>query len=121
MIKKLLIIEDEAFIALSLQNELFNAGFTNCTIAANGEDAVKIADRINPDALIMDISLPGKINGIEAARIIRNKKNVPVIFITGQNDQTIIAQARKLNMSKVLDKPVKTCELLGCINSSLNH
>ena len=78
-----LIIEDEAMIAWMMESLLEEMGFTAISIAACGEDAVKMAERIRPELVISDINLgPGGIDGVEATtRIIRSAK-IPVVFIT---------------------------------------
>ena len=78
-----LIIEDEAMIAWMMESLLEEMGFTAISIAACGEDAVQMAERIHPELVISDINLgPGGIDGVEATiRIIRST-TTPVVFIT---------------------------------------
>ncbi|HNY12905.1 MAG TPA: response regulator, partial [Candidatus Wallbacteria bacterium] len=66
-----LIVEDEAFSALYLEDALSIAGYTICDTVATGEGAVAIAENKTPDIILMDIRLAGEIDGIEAASRIR--------------------------------------------------
>jgi len=106
-----LIVEDEAFSAMYLETGLSEAGFTVCATVATGEDAVDIAERKNPDIILMDIRLAGKIDGIEAARMIHEKNKIPLIFTTGYDDIKIKTEALKLEPLAYFIKPVDMDEL----------
>jgi CheY-like chemotaxis protein len=84
----ILIADDEAIAAMSLRLELKRAGFPTCQIVATGENAVSAALQESFDAILMDVHLAGKINGLEAARQIRAAGfDTPIIFISGYADQ----------------------------------
>ena len=81
----ILIAEDDWLIAENLRIVLESMGYAIVGIATNGEDAIKMASKTKPHAMLFDISLPGEINGIQAAASIRklHSSSIPVIFITG--------------------------------------
>nr|MBC8415077.1 response regulator [Candidatus Cloacimonadota bacterium] len=79
--KSILIVEDEDIIAQNLAINLKNLGY-NTYIAESGGKALKIIEEKHPDLVLVDIVLPGKINGIELAHIIKDRINIPVIFVT---------------------------------------
>ena len=79
---KILIIEEEAIIALEITTELNSWGYDSVSLATNGKQAVSLANEIKPDLILSEIVLVKNIDGIEAVNQIRKEKNIPVIFIT---------------------------------------
>ncbi len=77
---KILVVEDEAIILLQLEEILHAIGYTVAGLAASGEDAIEKARRLKPDLVLMDIVMPGKLNGIEAAKIITEELEYPGCF-----------------------------------------
>lgn len=102
----ILLVEDEAFIALELEMELKKAGFNVLAKFASGEDAVEYVNKVQPGLILMDIRLAGHMNGIEAARRIRNSYDIPIIFMTGYQDEDIMAPARSLEPVATFVKPI---------------
>ncbi len=80
---KILIVEDEAIIALDIKIKLLQLGYVVAPIAESAADACELAETFHPDIILMDIVLKGKDSGIQAAKRIHKKNKVPVIFITG--------------------------------------
>ncbi|MFW6214265.1 MAG: response regulator [Spirochaetota bacterium] len=116
--KRILIVEDEALIALALQAQLEELGFTIVGIAATGEGAVEAAAAKEPDVILMDILLAGTMTGVEAARTIRSQSPASVVFTTGYSDPDIRAQALAQEPLGYVTKPV-TIEKLRPIFESL--
>ena len=79
---KILVVEDECIIAQSLCRTLERLGYTTLEVAASGEKAISLAEKHNPDLVLMDIILKGEMDGIETARIILSSFNIPVIYVT---------------------------------------
>jgi CheY-like chemotaxis protein len=77
-----LIVEDDFIIADDLKHTVSNLGYTCVGTAASGEEAVSKAREVHPDILLMDIRLRGKMTGADAARLIRNERPVPVVFLS---------------------------------------
>ena len=67
---KILVVDDEAIITMQLEERLSAMGYTVAGMASSGEDAIEKARRLTPDLVLMDIVMPGKLNGIEAAKTI---------------------------------------------------
>jgi len=86
--------------------------------AATGEEAVALADTARPDLILMDIRLPG-ISGIEAARLIRDKFNVPVIFLSAIDDEEMVRVAIALGSINYLVKPITISQLVPAIENAL--
>ncbi len=79
---KVLIVEDEILIAEDLRLTLERLGHQVVAIAASGNEAIRKADELHPDLVLMDVRLQGAMNGIETARKIKSKVDVPVIYVT---------------------------------------
>jgi len=103
---KILIVEDEALIALQLEFSLVHAGYEVCGIAGQGEHAIQATREKNPDVILMDIRLPGRMDGIEAAQQIGAFSPAVVIFTTGYADLGLKQRAMALNPAAYLTKPV---------------
>lgn len=115
---KILIIEDEVFIGLSLEAELSRAGYDITGIAATGDEAIRKAAETVPDILLMDIHLAGDMDGLEAAKTIRENGDTPVIFMSGYADEIIQVRADSFNPIAFLIKPVKMQQLIQILNDA---
>jgi CheY-like chemotaxis protein len=105
---RVLIVEDEAIIALDLKYRLRRLGYEVVGCTDTGEDAIRYARAMQPDLVLMDIQLKGPIDGIQAACQIRENIDIPVIFTSAQNDlatEMQIAKARPLFSMGFLSKP----------------
>ena len=91
---KVLIVEDEFAIALSIQQTLHSLDYEAPEIVASGKDAIQQVEALKPDLVLMDIVLVGDMDGIEAAGIIRLKWGVPVIYLTSYSDEETIKRAK---------------------------
>jgi two-component system, response regulator PdtaR len=109
--RKILIVEDEALIALDLKTALKRRGHELCEVAASGETAVARAERESPDVVIMDINLSGVMDGIEAASRIRSFSSPMIIFTTGYSDPELHTRAMRLEPAAFLHKPVQAKDI----------
>lgn len=80
---RILIVDDEQLIVATLEMSLEQMGYSTTAPASTGEEAVKIAASDNPDLVLMDINLPGAINGIDAAKMIFSRFRIRSIFVSG--------------------------------------
>lgn len=111
-----LLVEDEAIIAMVLRRKLQGAGYRVIGTVATGEEAVALALRDHPDVILMDNYLAGPIDGIEAALRIRAQSDVPIIFMTGYlQDDAFRERVRPVRPVACLDKPVDLEELLRAV------
>lgn len=81
-IKRVLIVEDQGIIALDEEQIVRDLGYEVVGVAVSGEDAVRLADESNPDLVLMDIKLAGKLDGRSAASVIQKRHKIPVLFVT---------------------------------------
>src|SRR5512136_198929 len=100
-------------IRLGLKTILEEAGHT-VYAAENGVAAVKLAEGHTPDLVILDIKMP-EMDGLEAARAILDRVQVPIIFLTAYGDKELVERAARLSVMGYLVKPIKEAELLAMI------
>jgi len=118
-VSKILVVDDEAIIILQLEERLSAMGYTVAGMAATGEDAVDKARSLRPDLVLMDIMMPGKMDGIEAARIIAKELDIPVVFITSYADDTVIEKAKTVRPYGYILKPFNALEIKAAIEVAL--
>ncbi|KUG14794.1 hypothetical protein ASZ90_015557 [hydrocarbon metagenome] len=116
---KILVVDDEAIITMQLEERLSAMGYTVAGMAASGEEAVEKARLNRPDLVLMDIVMPGKMNGIEAAHIITKELDVPVVFVTSYADDTIIQKAKSVRPYGYIVKPFNELEIKAAIEVAL--
>jgi PAS domain S-box-containing protein len=117
--KKVLIVEDESIIALSMQAMLTRMGYDVPPPLASGEDALASIDRTRPDIVLVDIVLKGAMNGIDAARLIRDQYDIPVVYVTAYSDRDTLDRAKKTGSFGYLLKPFDEKTLYATIEVSL--
>ncbi|MFA4848406.1 MAG: response regulator [Methanoregula sp.] len=116
---KILVVDDEAIITMQLEERLSAMGYSVAGMAASGEDAVEKARSIRPDLVLMDIVMPGRMNGIEAAKIITTEMDIPVVFVTSYADDTIIEKAKSVRPYGYIVKPFNELEIKAAIEVAL--
>lgn len=113
------VVEDEGIVALDLRHTLQRLGYVVTGIAASGEQAIKQVTETPPDLILMDVSLKGEMSGIEAAKKIRTKLNVPIIFVTAFRDDATVAEVSKTENAGLLFKPFVGHELEAAIRVAI--
>ena len=113
----ILLVEDEIIIAMLIQRQLKEIGFTDIKHVTTGENAIISSKENPPDIILMDIKLAGKIDGIEAAFQIKSEQEIPVIFITSYNDNDTAERVKKIKPLGYLEKPLSINKLKEIINS----
>jgi CheY-like chemotaxis protein len=116
---RVLIVEDEGLIARDIENMVLNAGYEVCGIASSGEEAIEKADKTQPDLILMDIVLQGEMDGVEAAEQIRERFNIPVIYLTAHTDEITLQRAKLTEPLGYSLKPVEQKELMTVIEMAL--
>ena len=105
--KKILIVEDERLLAISLKMDLEEAGYEEITMVTNCEDACQAVETESPELILMDISIQGDKTGIDTAEKISGFSRVPVIYLTGETDIETRKKAEKTpNCKGYLNNPV---------------
>ncbi len=117
--KNLLIVEDEGVTALEIQNKVEEWGYVVVDVLSSGEEAITVALDKRPDLILMDVVLKEKVNGIEAANIIKNSYDVPIIYLTAFDDEKTIEEAKITFPQAYLLKPFNDQELKLTIEIAL--
>jgi AmiR/NasT family two-component response regulator len=104
---KVLIVEDEFFIALDNQDQIEELGHTVVGIASSAEQAVGMAEREKPDVVLMDIRLNGLRDGIDAAAEIGDRYGIASIFLTANTDPATLQRAEQTRPLGILQKPLE--------------
>ena len=117
--EKILIVEDENIVALDIKNRVEQLGYDVCGIAATGEEAIRKTEKTLPDLVLMDIKLKSDMDGIDAAGKIRERFNIPVVYLTAYADEQTLERAKITEPSGYLIKPIKSSELRSAIEIAL--
>ena len=114
-----LIVEDEAIVAASIQMRLSEMGYQVAGIAASGSGALALADQVRPDLVLMDIGLQGAMDGIETAQEMRNRFRLPVVFLTALAESSTLQRAIEAEPFGYILKPFEDRELQIVIEIAL--
>jgi len=119
MTRNIMVVEDEAVIAMDLQDRLEKLGYAVPVVAETGAEAIRQAELHNPDLVLMDIRLKGEMDGSEAAEQIHGRLGLPVIFLTAFSDEQTLLKARGSEPLGYLHKPCHDRELRTAIEMGL--
>jgi len=116
----LYIVEDELLIAHDLKNKLTEFGYEVSGIDTKGENCISNINSLKennkePDIVIMDVKLAGRMDGIEAARILTENNNCGIIFLTSMNKSEVFAKSFSLKPYAYLFKPVDVDQIRAAI------
>lgn len=115
----ILIVEDEGVVAMDIQKRLKKSGYTIPCLASSGEEAIQKVEETHPALVLMDIYLKGKIDGIEAAQQIRDRFDIPVVYLTAYSEKSTFERAKVTEPFGYLLKPVEEIELKITIEMAL--
>lgn len=109
--KKVLIVEDDMLLSLVEERLIEKLGFEVLDKVVSGEEAVEKVRELQPDVILMDIILKGKMDGIEAMEKIRKEFDTPVIYLSGNSDRFNYERAKKTGFTEYLVKPITSQDL----------
>ena len=115
------IVEDEALIAMELEDHLRSFGYRVCGQSARAETALREAPALNPDLILMDLKLAGDLSGIDAARQLHDVCDAAILFLTAYADTAFADEAAKLDGSGFLLKPFHPHVLRANIEMALRR
>ncbi len=115
----ILVVEDEGIVAKDIQNSLRRLGYNVPVTVSSGEEAIIAAEQQHPDLVMMDIMLKGELSGIEAADQIRQRFDIPVIYLTAYADESTLAKAKVTEPYGYIIKPFKEIDLHTTIEMAL--
>lgn len=119
--RKIMVVEDEGIVSIDIRNILTKLGYSVPAVAFSGEEAISKAIETQPDLILMDIGLKGKIDGIEAAQKIKDQLNTPIVFLTGFADDFTLKRAENVSPDGYIIKPIKEDELQDTIKKALEN
>jgi PAS domain S-box-containing protein len=116
---KVMVADDEAIIAKELEKSLAAMGYEVVGIAGSGVDAIELARAFRPDVILMDIAMPGKLDGIVAAETIKRELDVPVIFLTAFAEDKLIQRAKCVEPLGYIVKPFHEDQVRAAIEVAI--
>ncbi|MBF0520464.1 MAG: response regulator [Nitrospirae bacterium] len=117
--KSILVVDNEAVVSLHIRNLLQGWGYKVAATVSTGVDAIAIVEQIPPDLILMDINIEGDIDGIETSKRIREKYNIPVIYLTAYADEAILRRVERTNPYGYILKPFHDSALYAAIKIAL--
>ncbi|MDA8415486.1 MAG: response regulator, partial [Betaproteobacteria bacterium] len=114
-----MIVEDNADVTKYLSRCLVNFGYDVAATVDNGAEAIEKATALEPDLILMDITLNGRIDGITAASQIQGHLDVPIIYLTAHTDDATFCRSKTTNPFAYLEKPIKLNHLHHNIEMAL--
>ena len=117
--KRLMVVDDEAVITTQLEDRLQSMKYDVVGTASSAEESVSMARELCPDLILMDIVMKGKLDGIEAAEIIKNEMDVPIIFLTGYTSDNYIKRAKQVMPFGYIVKPFREEDVRANIEIAL--
>lgn len=116
---RVMIVEDEAIVAEHLRDLLSSLGYEADHAASTGEKAVELAELTRPNLVLMDIMLGGTMDGIQAAELIRQRCNIPVVYLSAFADESLLQRAKVTEPFGYLLKPFRKQNLRIFIEMAL--
>src|SRR5690606_13711075 len=117
---KILIVEDEQITATDIEDTLTALGYEVVGVASNAAEAYDIARKRKPQLALMDIRLKGEVDGIDAARKLREQFDTPSIFLTAHADERTLDRAGGAEPLGYIVKPFHGTELQAAIQMALH-
>lgn len=116
---RILIVEDESVVATNLQHSLTEMGYQVVDWVPTGESAIVLAEREAPDLILMDIHLAGKLDGIESARRIWQKLQIPIVYCTAHADLETLKAVQTTESYGYVVKPFQSPAVRAAIELAL--
>ena len=117
--RTIMVVEDERIIAEDLRHWLLALGYTVGPQVATGREAVQRCEGTRPDLVLMDILLPGEIDGIQAAQEIRDRFDIPIVYVTASSDDATLTRAKATEPFGYILKPFDERSLYSTIEMAL--
>lgn len=114
--EKIIVVDDDHTTAKIVKMQLTKLGYDVVAVANSGEDAINLTEVHKPDLLLMDIKLGRGLDGIDAASILMEKFQTPVIYLTAHADEKILTRALATNPLGYVNKPLREKDLLTTIS-----
>lgn len=116
---RILVVEDESITARDLQLTLQELGYEVVAKASSGKEAVREAEAHKPDLVLMDIFMPGEVDGVEAAKQINVRLGIPVVYLTAHTEEETLNRAKITAPFGYIVKPFNDRDLRSNIEMAL--
>jgi PAS domain S-box-containing protein len=116
---RILLVDDEIVMSMTLRKILVSMGYDVVGMAVSGVEAIEMARHLNPDLILMDIIMPGELDGIDAAVKIRSDLDIPVIFVTGYAEDQLVERAKSVAPLGYILKPFQKDQIRVIIEIAL--
>ena len=118
---RILVVDDDATLVMEFEEFLPTIGYEVVGAVDCAKDAVEQAGELLPDLVLMDIRLPGKMDGIQAASIIKSELNIDILFISGHADEKLLDRAKVIEPLGYLHKPFSEEQLAASLKVACYH
>ena len=118
---KILIVDDNVTLAMELEEFLPTIGYRVMGVTSSGSEAVKLARKLKPNLILMDIKMPGKLNGIQAAGIIKSELGINILFISGYADEKLLDQAKLVEPLGYVHKPFSEEQIAAALKMACHQ
>src|SRR5262245_60882865 len=102
---RIFVVEDEVIISEDIEQTLVSLGYQIAGTAESGMEALLAVERTQPDLVLMDIQLAGRLDGIQTTAAIRKRWSIPVVYLTSHSDEATLARAKETVPHGYLLKP----------------
>ncbi len=116
----ILIIEDEQIVAADTKNRLESLGYNVAGIGVSYTEALSLAKNKHPDLVLMDVKLKGKTNGVKTASVLKEKFDIPIVYVTAYADRETLMRIKETEPFGFITKPFDDKELMGVIETALH-
>lgn len=117
---RMLVVDDERIVTRDLEEDLTQMGYEVVGVASSGGEAIVKAKSLRPDLVLMDIVMPGALDGIDAATEIIAELSIPVIFLTAYADEEFLNRAKRATAYGYIVKPAQSHQLRAAIEMALH-
>lgn len=117
--RHVLVVDDDRLVLASLSRGLRNAGY-RVSEAANGEDALSLAEKSAPDLALLDVRMPG-MDGIELGRLMHEQVGVPFLYLSAYGQADIVAEAAEHGALGYLVKPLDIAQIVPAVETALSR
>ncbi len=118
---KILIVEDEMIIGAKISMQLEQLGYEVSGLLPRGEEVEKLVAENRPDIVLLDIQLKGDLDGIETGKLLTEKWNIPIIYLTANSDEATFNLAKATKPSAFIAKPFRQIDLQRAIELTLTR
>ena len=116
---RVLVVEDEWFVAVENEAALREADFAVVGVAMNAEEALLLVEETQPDLVLMDIRLPGELDGVQIAELIRRRYDIPSLFVTAHSDPAMRRRGEAAQPVGWIIKPFSSAQLVRAVKAAL--